>query len=327
MRPQYEKVKRYTDQLIKDYQEGSGRRAVRSFRSRIKPEDSFLRKVNTKGVSGADIWEQIRDIVGLRIVTLFHEDKKKVEEEFINPIFDVDKCHKYEYPDFWDMERTESETLKVLKEGYMSWHYEAKLKEEHIAKGVPALWVEIQLRTMLEDTLAEFTHEIYKTTTELPDELRRNVTSMSRHIFALDRHLQNANKQYLAIRPYLPGEPTKDLSGADLSGKELSNVDFSRYNLREANFENAQLLWCAFNEADLTGAILRNARVLWPKMRGVKLAHSDLTNADFSYASLKGASFRNADLREAQFIFNYYFEEADFTDANMKGTRIARRHE
>ncbi len=60
----------------------------------------------------------------------------------------------------------------------------------------------------------------------------------------------------------------------------------------------------------------------YAELGNAKLNEIKARYADFSFASLKKASFRNADLREANFVFNYYYDEADFTNANMEGTTI-----
>ncbi len=67
---------------------------------------------------------------------------------------------------------------------------------------------------------------------------------------------------------------------------------------------------------------MERCRLSYAELRDAKLNEIEARYADFSFASLKGAEFRNADLREAHFVFNYYYEEADFTEANMEGATI-----
>ena len=361
--PEYEHTRNSVDLLIRRYKDTTGKDIVRSYSSRLKEETRFLKKAAEKGASVKNVWDQIFDILGFRIVVLFSDDIARIEDEFVKEHFTILEVKRYEWTELDPKSKTFIETRKVVEEGYTSIHYVVRLKDPHVfnAKDWP---FEIQCRTILEDAWAEFSHELY-TIERVPQEIKLDLVMLSRYIKVFNDHFQAIRDNYLSLRPYLLGEPTTDLHGADLSGKEFFHKDFSGYNLRNVNFSQARLLFCRLDNADLTGASLNKASLVHAKMRGAKVVNADLSSADLAYADLtganlsssnlekcqlsyadlthatlngikgryldlsfatiKGTTFRDADLREAHLVFNYYFEEADLATADITGALVAKR--
>ncbi|WP_228841632.1 MULTISPECIES: pentapeptide repeat-containing protein [unclassified Haloarcula] len=93
-------------------------------------------------------------------------------------------------------------------------------------------------------------------------------------------------------------------NGVDPTTFELIGADFTRSNLRDANFSSSDLSHSSFREADLSNANLSHTSLV-----EVKLTNADLSSADLSDADLKGANLTDAKLANA-----------DLTNANLKGS-------
>jgi uncharacterized protein YjbI with pentapeptide repeats len=87
------------------------------------------------------------------------------------------------------------------------------------------------------------------------------------------------------------------LNGADLSQALIYDADFSRADLKNAVFFQAE------------GPLGLQASMVFGvySLSGVKFVGADLEKANFQYANLQGADFRGA-----------HFKETDFSGANLK---------
>jgi putative GTP pyrophosphokinase len=150
-----------------------------SMPSRVKDLDSFLGKVKRKEC--AKPFEDIHDVVGLRVVCLFLSDIPKVGQvirDSFNVISEDDKI----------------ESAEVASFGYMSVHFTAEMKKEY--KGprydsVAGLPFEIQVRTILMDAWANVSHYLaYKTDIDVPSNLRRDFYALSGLFYVADSHFE-----------------------------------------------------------------------------------------------------------------------------------------
>jgi putative GTP pyrophosphokinase len=150
-----------------------------SMPSRVKDLDSFLDKVKRK--ESAKPFEDIRDIVGLRVVCLFLSDLPKVSQvirDSFNVLSEDDKI----------------ESAEVGSFGYMSVHFAAEMKKEY--KGprydsVAGMPFEIQVRTILMDAWANVSHYLaYKTAIDVPSNLRRDFYALSGLFYVADSHFE-----------------------------------------------------------------------------------------------------------------------------------------
>ena len=140
-----------------------------------------------------------------------------------------------------------------------------------------------------------------------------------------------------------------DLSGLDLAGRNLADADFTGAILEECNFAGARLESASFFSADLrranlAGASLRRADLRGALLRGANLIGADLYEADMRegtiaekdrYGNLRilqhdvgptelpSALLTSANLERAR-MTGVFAVQADFTDAMMRGCRLAR---
>ncbi len=103
------------------------------------------------------------------------------------------------------------------------------------------------------------------------------------------------------------GQPSIDLTGADLSG-----VDFTNYKLNGVSFVKCNLIKAIFDETSLQGVDFQNAQLSTTSFAG-----SILTNVSFEEANLTNASFISAHL------FNVEFYYAIVTNADFTGVRAS----
>ncbi|WP_274307948.1 GTP pyrophosphokinase [Solibacillus daqui] len=148
--------------------------------SRIKEKKSFLDKIDRKKTTNP--FEDITDIVGIRLVCLFLSDINKIEE-IISTNFDViTKDNKV------------NDTNNSNTFGYMSAHYIVKIKSEYTGlrydsiKDTP---FEVQVRTISMDAWANISHFLeYKSDNDIPPELKRDFNALSGLFYVADTHFE-----------------------------------------------------------------------------------------------------------------------------------------
>jgi uncharacterized protein YjbI with pentapeptide repeats len=112
----------------------------------------------------------------------------------------------------------------------------------------------------------------------------------------------------LFISPVYALDYTKrDLREADFSGQNLVGSTFNKTNLRSSNFSNANLENVSFFGANLDSANLENAN-----LRGAIFDTARLTKANLKNAILEGAFATNTKFEGAN------IEGADFTDVLLR---------
>lgn len=160
---------------------------VHNILSRIKSEQSFIDKVKNKEVENP--FEEITDIVGLRVVCLFLSDIEKIEEVISNNFDVTSKDNKV-------MDAKNQNTF-----GYMSAHYIVKIKENYTGvryDSIKNISFEIQVRTISMDAWANISHFLeYKTENDIPSELKRDFNALSGLFYVADTHFEMFYKQSL----------------------------------------------------------------------------------------------------------------------------------
>lgn len=347
----YEQVAKDTLAVMERYRKGVGRDVLRFYTWRIKGEGSFAQKIEKKRISGNRIWSEIADILGFRLICLFKSQLTDLDS-FVSNSFEVRSKQQKDSDEGY----RSVHYIVCLKEK------DCAESLQHSGEKYP---FEIQCRTLLDDAWAGVSHLTAYKTGGLVSDIPINLELLSKYLSAADAHLEYVRDLYLRHRPLPEALEVKDLQGKDFSGQELLWVDFSGFNLKKANFREAKFIFCNLDDADLTEAILEKVDLSFAKMRRAKLinanlfqaqlsyadltgailndsmlekamlAYSDLTDAkvwrakmryaDLSFATLLRASFRKADLRNAHFIYNYDYESADFSEANLRGALIETR--
>lgn len=140
---------------------------VHDLRSRVKKRKSFLDKILRKNYS--DPFNQMRDIVGARIVCLFLADLPAVDK-IIREKFDV-RDHQ---------DKTKEAPPDQFR--YRAVHYDCKIKPTYTGPhydGIKEFWFEIQVRTILQDAWAVVEHILgYKGPNSIPDESRADFSAL-----------------------------------------------------------------------------------------------------------------------------------------------------
>ncbi|MHA1989135.1 MAG: hypothetical protein ACW98D_21135 [Promethearchaeota archaeon] len=134
-----------------------------SLKSRIKTIESLNKKQNQlQQQKGADN-EQVKDLLGLRVVVPFHEDVERIINLLENKLIILETERK-------------SENLSYREFAYDSVHLIAAIEgNNNFTVPIGCLkGCEIQIRTILQDAWAEVEHElIYKSSVGFPNELIR----------------------------------------------------------------------------------------------------------------------------------------------------------
>jgi putative GTP pyrophosphokinase len=155
--------------------------------ARTKDVDSFTEKISRKRAKYTNPLKEITDLVGLRIITYYLEDVVRVGEILKNE-FQIDATHSVDKAAALDPDRF----------GYTSMHYVVALSPERrrLVEWRPyaGFRAEIQVRTALQHAWSAVNHKLdYKSTTEVPKELRRR-------LFRLSALFELADEQFSELR-------------------------------------------------------------------------------------------------------------------------------
>ncbi|MBC9006858.1 GTP pyrophosphokinase [Micromonospora aurantiaca (nom. illeg.)] len=152
---------------------------IHSLTSRVKDEDGFLEKVERKQYEAP--FEQMPDMVGLRVVCLFLSDLKSVDaviRETFHAMREEDKVNGGDDASF----------------GYMSLHYECVLGDGYSGPRydpINQLGFELQCRTIAMDAWANISHHLaYKGEESIPPELRKDFHAISGLLYVADQHFE-----------------------------------------------------------------------------------------------------------------------------------------
>ena len=191
---------------------------IYSIPTRVKDVNSFLDKSKRKECKKP--FEEIRDIVGLRIVCLFLSDIDRISEIVRNSFEVISSDNKID-----DAEATLF--------GYLSVHFIAKLRTDCIGprynflKGIP---FEIQIRTLTMDAWANISHYLdYKNNADIPRELKRDFYALSGLFYVADTHFEMFFKSRREVAKILETSdflPTQEINMDSLKaflGKRFSD--------------------------------------------------------------------------------------------------------
>jgi len=167
---------------------------IHSFPHRIKKIDSFIDKIQKKQVK--DPFNEIHDLVGLRIVCLFFSDLQLIRDILINNFSIIKEENKIDDTD-----------VDIF--GYMSLHYKAKLKDiesDSDYKNIKNIPFEIQVRTIAQDAWASISHYLdYKQGSNIPNNLRRDFHALSGLFYIADTHfaiLRQEQSKYIINKEF-----------------------------------------------------------------------------------------------------------------------------
>lgn len=173
---------------------------------RVKSISSIRDKCERHGWTLQSL-DQIRDLIGLRVVTLFERDAETACE-LIDDSFTV-------------LERDDTRSrLGESRFGYGSVHYQVKLREPWLAvptlRRFEALCVEIQVRTVAQHLWAAASHVLqYKREQDVPLTLRRSINRVAALLETADVEFERVLLQrdgYRARLDELTVEPEEELN-------------------------------------------------------------------------------------------------------------------
>lgn len=181
----YTKLKKRCDALIDELCQNNGIQ-IHTISSRIKKEKSLKEKIANKGEKYKEL-NDITDILGIRIITLFEDDVIKVEK-VLKDNFKIDS----------DNSEDKFDKLKSNEFGYRSVHFVCSLNDVRKIlpenKNIGELKFEIQVRSILQHAWAEIERDLgYKFESDLPDQIQRD-------FFRVAGLLELADMEFIRIK-------------------------------------------------------------------------------------------------------------------------------
>jgi len=184
---------------------------------RIKKVHSIIRKACDKGIPAQNVFDEIPDILGIRIV--------------VNNLRDIE-------PLTAEMQAVPGLSLLESEEhsdeiGYRALHFKASYLIKGEGAKEPVIF-EIQIRTVLQDAWAILTHrDVYKNKSDLPRLAASLSENMSRILSAFDRMADDFRRELEAIV-----EPPNDLSSdAPLDKEGISFLYYEQFGEKASEYE------------------------------------------------------------------------------------------
>lgn len=192
---------------------------VHAIQSRVKTLDSFIEKVERKEY--ADAFNDVPDIVGIRIVCLFLSDLRKIGDA-LRDVFEVTS------------EENKIENEDVASFGYMSIHYICQLGDANSGpryNSIKDLQFEVQVRTIVMDAWANVSHHLdYKGEASIPRQLRRDFHALSGLFYVADQHFELFVREAAdAERDAIRDVANENLDDVDLNVETLTAYLRARY--------------------------------------------------------------------------------------------------
>lgn len=182
----FEEFARRVEALVMDLLDAEGIDVIQ-VESRAKTVASFTEKIRRKGRENTNPFESLTDLVGVRIITYYLDDVKRVGDMLARE-FTIDAGNSND----------KIEDLASDQFGYRSAHYVARLTTQRAKlvewRAFDDLVVELQVRTSLQHAWASVSHKLeYKSASEAP-------AAVQRQLFRLSALFEIADEQFSAIR-------------------------------------------------------------------------------------------------------------------------------
>jgi ppGpp synthetase/RelA/SpoT-type nucleotidyltranferase len=163
-----------------------------SIESRVKTVESFKEKAGREKYG--DPINEITDLTGIRIITLFEKEIHKISD-IIKELFEID----------YEKSEDKSDLLDADKMGYKSIHYIAELSRNKISatelESFEGFKFEIQIRSILQHAWAEIEHDRnYKFKGELPKHLQRRFYALAGMLEIADREFNTLSEEVEKFR-------------------------------------------------------------------------------------------------------------------------------
>lgn len=212
---------------------------VTAVEGRVKKEDSLAGKLIRKGQKYVSL-DDITDILGTRIITLFSDDVDRVAS-FMEKSFDVD----------WAESIDKRKMHKLDSFGYNSVHYICRipksLYEDSEHPEINSIRFEIQMRSTLQHAWAAMEHDIgYKSDIETPPEYLRTLGRLAGMLELADEEFSRIR---ISVADYrrrmetliMAGELSQVPLDGDTFEHYVANGPFDKLNKRIASINQAEL--------------------------------------------------------------------------------------
>lgn len=212
---------------------------VTAIEGRVKQRGKLIGKLIRKGQKYHSL-DDITDLVGIRIITLFCDDVDRVAS-YMEKLFDVD----------WNESIDKRKMHAMSSFGYNSLHYICRIPEKFCKEqGCPELHsirFEIQMRSTLQHVWAAMNHDIgYKSEIETPPEYMRMFGRLAGMLELADEEFSRIRISVAAYRRKMKNL----IQAGELSEVLLDGDTFTTY-IAKKPFENLTRRIAAINQGEI----------------------------------------------------------------------------
>lgn len=213
--PQFKKYAEYVESLLKERLAQKGIK-THLVESRAKDTESFVTKALKPEKSYKNPFEDITDLIGLRVIAFYEDDCTKIEE-LVTELFTPTK----------EKEDKKPESAAIF--GYRSLHYIVRFDPTAADVGefdnLANLEFEIQVRTVLQHAWAAISHKLeYKRKNDAPDNLARKLSRLSALFEIADDEFVSLRAMSVAEEEAIDKKLVDKESGIPIDSLSLANV-------------------------------------------------------------------------------------------------------
>ncbi len=217
---------------------------VTAVETRIKTRDSLIGKLGRKGHKYRTL-DDITDIVGSRIITLFSDDVDRVAS-YMEKLFDID----------WNESIDKRKMHQMDSFGYNSLHYICRIPKSRCDDpefpGLHEVRFEIQMRSTLQHAWAAMDHDIgYKSEIETPPEYMRMLGRLAGMLELADEEFSRIRISVAAYRRKMEtliqaGELSEVQLDGDTFNTYIAQKPFARLLQRIADINQGEIQEMSF---------------------------------------------------------------------------------
>jgi putative GTP pyrophosphokinase len=242
-RPLFERIRELAEQMInKALKENHVE--VTAVEARIKKRDSLIGKLVRKGHKYHTL-DDITDILGTRVITLFSDDVDRVAS-YMEKMFDVD----------WNESIDKRKMHQMDSFGYNSLHYICRIPKtlynDPVHPELNNIRFEIQMRSTLQHAWAAMEHDIgYKSEIETPPEYMRMLGRLAGMLELADEEFSRIRISVAAYRRKMEsliqaGELKEVSLDGDTYNTYIAQQPFSKLTQRIADINQGEIQEMSF---------------------------------------------------------------------------------
>lgn len=236
--PLFEKIKELVMSSIHKALANNGME-VTAVEGRIKQRDSLIGKLVRKGHKYHSL-DDITDIVGFRVITLFNDDVDRVAS-YMEKMFDVD----------WNESIDKRKMHEMSSFGYNSLHYICRIPKSLYEDGqhpeLNDIRFEVQMRSTLQHAWAAMNHDLgYKSEIETPPEYMRMFGRLAGMLELADEEFSRIRISVTTYRRRMEAL----IQAGELSEVQLDGDTFSTY-IAQKPFDSLMMRIAAINQGEI----------------------------------------------------------------------------